>query len=109
MPAKRPCPKPGCPTLINKGERACPEHRADYERRRGTRQARGYDREHLAERARWLPAVIAGRVRCRRCRQPIAPGEPWDLGHPDAECDRPRAPEHQACNRSAGGRARHAG
>ena len=42
---------------------------------------------------------------CRRCRDPLQPGEPWDLGHPDADCPRPKAPEHIACNRPTASRA----
>lgn len=57
--------------------------------------------------------VATGRVTCRRgdaCR--FAPdnlihrGQPWQLGHPDAECPAPTAPEHRACNLSAPGRIR---
>ena len=64
--------------------------------------ARGYDRKHEAERARWVPKVDAGLVDCARCNQPIQPGRPWDLGHTD---DRKgwTGPEHRHCNRSAGG------
>lgn len=63
-------------------------------------------RDQDAERAAWAPAVARGVVDCRRgttCRAPqlrILPGEPWDLGHPDAVCPAPTAPEHEACNRA---------
>ena len=65
-----------------------------------------YDSTHDAERAAWAPIVAQGVVSCRRgpaCRAPqllILPGEPWDLGHPDAACRAPKAPEHEACNRA---------
>lgn len=71
-----------------------------------TSQAGAHSTEHRAERAAWAPLVAAGTVACRRgdqCLEPellIRPGEPWDLGHPDAVCDRPTAPEHRRCNRA---------
>ena len=81
----------------------CPAHR------RGSRQQRGYDANHDAERAAWTPHVEAGLVTCRRVswglcvadNPVIQPGEAWDLGHPDAQCPTPRAPEHRRCNRGA--------
>jgi hypothetical protein len=65
--------------------------------------ARGYGRGHEEERRRWRPRVDAGLVDCARCRQPIEPGRPWDLGHNE---DRTgwSGPEHRHCNREAGGR-----
>ena len=65
-----------------------------------------YSTEHDAERAAWAPVVATGTVECRRgpaCRASqllFAPGTPWDLGHPDAACAAPTAPEHEACNRA---------
>ena len=32
-------------------------------------------------RQQWAPTVALGRVKCRRCGQPITPGQAWDLGH----------------------------
>jgi hypothetical protein len=96
----------GCGRLIPSGSR-CAACRALQERardaRRGSRQQRGYDREHDAERARWAPLVEAGGVDCARCGLLIGPGEPWDLGHTD---DRTAwtGPEHARCNRAAAGR-----
>lgn len=102
----RPCPAPGCPELIEPSQRRCPTHAQQHERSRGTRQQRGYDATYDRERRRWAPKVARGRVDCTSCGQRIQPGEPWDLGHND---DRTRitGPEHQACNRAAGGRAAH--
>lgn len=65
--------------------------------------ARGYDRAHQAERARWEPKVDAGLVDCARCGEPIVPGRSWDLGHTDDRADW-TGPEHSRCNRAAGGR-----
>jgi hypothetical protein len=85
-----------CPTCRSRRQR---ERDAD----RGSPAARGYDHRHRRLRGRWAPKVAAGIVDCARCGLPILPGQPWDLGHQD---DRRlwSGPEHQHCNRSAGGR-----
>lgn len=80
--------------------RRCPTCARGIDRARGTTAARGYDSEHQRERNRWRPLVEAGGVTCRRGDGLIQPGEPWDLGHPDADCPAPRAPEHRHCNRA---------
>jgi hypothetical protein len=67
----------------------------------GTTGQRGYGRSHEAERKRWAPRVDAGLVDCARCREPIEPGRPWDLGH-NAERTAWTGPEHRVCNRRAG-------
>lgn len=104
------CAEPGCPALTN-GSR-CTTHAREKDRARGTRQQRGYDAEHDRLRALWATRVATGRVRCanphwRRPDDPIIHrGEPWDLGHvPDRAGH--RGPEHEACNRSEGGRSAH--
>jgi hypothetical protein len=66
--------------------------------------ARGYGAEHKKRRASYELAVAQGRAYCWRCKQPIAPGEPWDLGHDDNDRGRYAGPEHARCNRSAAGR-----
>lgn len=107
--ARRRCPQVGCDELL-----PCPTH-PPSKQYRPTRQSRGYDAEHQRAHQAWAPMVASGRVTCRRasngtCR--FAPdtlihrGQPWQLGHPDAECPAPRAPEHRACNLSAPGRIR---
>lgn len=64
--------------------------------------ARGYDAEHDAARAKWELAVEAVLVVCRRYRYLIQRGEPLDLGHPDADCPKARAPEHPTLRSSHG-------
>lgn len=103
----RVCSEPGCPTLIPKSEGArCKAHRSAHEKRRGTRQARGYDATHDRLRAQWEPKVATGTVKCARCHKPILPGRAWHLDHTD---DRTTylGPSHQHCNTSAGGHASH--
>lgn len=109
--ALRVCPRPGCPELTTGGP--CVTHQREADRRRGSRQQRGYDRAHERERERWRPRVERGEVDCAAptCVMPIRrilPGQPWDLGHTD---DRStwRGPEHAACNRGWRRAARHAG
>lgn len=67
-----------------------------------TTTQRGYGQAHQAERKRWAPIVQAGNAVCARCQKPLAPDEPYDLGHTD---DRTtwQGPEHRRCNRAAGG------
>lgn len=67
--------------------------------------ARGYGATHRAERAKWIPKVKAGGVKCSRCDQPIDPSDTdWQLDHTD---DRTGylGPAHALCNQSAGGKA----
>lgn len=101
------CSSAPCPNLVEK-RGPCPEHAAQYERRRGSRQARGYDAEHDRLRAEWKPHVEAGEVDCWRCGERIRPGEAWDLGHDDHDRTIYRGPEHAGrCNRAAAGRRAH--
>jgi hypothetical protein len=62
---------------------------------------RGYGSRHQKLRKRWAPIVAAGLARCWRCRMPILPGSPWELGHDDYDRTIWRGPEHKACNRGA--------
>lgn len=81
-------------------------------RRRGNRPGRpalsttaaGYGAEHRRARAAWAPRVAAGHVVCARCGLLIAPGDPWDLGHDDADRSKYAGPEHRRCNRATAGR-----
>lgn len=85
----------------------CPDHRPKK------RPSGRYSKAHGRDRDAWAPIVATGTVACRRGEQClrfpetlIPAGAPWDLGHPDAECPAPTAPEHMRCNRAAPGRLR---
>lgn len=99
------CAEPGCPAVIYAGSR-CTTHTRATDRRRGTRQQRGYDTHHDRLRNQWAPRVATGTVACARCGQPIRPGQTWALDHSD---DRTHylGPSHTHCNNSAGGKAAH--
>lgn len=79
-----------------------------YETRLGKRKPRAnryrsrqsYGHKHRLERKKWEPIVAAGRALCSRCRKPIIPGTPWDLGHDDNDRSRYTGPEHASCNRA---------
>lgn len=64
-----------------------------------TTTERGYGSAHRRLRARWAPSVARGEVACARCKQPILPGQPWDLGHDDNDRTKYSGPEHRDCNR----------
>ena len=106
MATKRVCATPGCPR-IGPGSR-CEEHAREVERRRGSRQQRGYGREHDQLRRDWQRRMDAGEVvRCWRpgCEKVIDPRH-WHLGHRDDRSGY-EGPECPACNVSAGGKAAH--
>jgi len=75
-----------------------------------TAKGRAWHKQRLS----FATAVASGTVKCWRCDQLIAPGEPWDLGHPTERAaggrDADAWPEHRHktanCegNRSAGAR-----
>lgn len=74
----------------------------------GTTTARGYGAQHQAQRAKWVPIVKAGGVMCARqgpnCTgKPLAPDQPFDMGHDDNDRSKWTGPECIPCNRGAGG------
>jgi hypothetical protein len=90
----------------------CDACRKTYEREKsrarrakyGTTTQRGYGSRHRELRAGYEPQIQTGLVKCARCGHPIAPGEPWDLGHDDNDRRRYSGPEHRYCNRATAGR-----
>lgn len=62
-----------------------------------------YGHAHKKLRAKYAKEVAADQATCARCGQPIRPDQPWDLGHDDARPGEYSGPEHQSCNRRAGG------
>lgn len=106
----RVCSQAGCGKLIPAAG-YCDTHRRAKDQARGTRQARGYDRSHDQERARWQRILDQGNpVFCHNpgCKTPRIPIDPtsWHLGHvPDRSTW--RGPEHPGCNLSEAGRASH--
>ena len=68
------------------------------DRRRGR-----YGHHHQTLRASLAPIVAAGQASCARCGLPIAPDEPWDLGHVTGSADDYSGPEHRRCNRATAG------
>lgn len=102
--ASRVCPEPGCPQLTRGGR--CDAHRSARERRRGTRQQRGYGSDHDRLRAGWQSRLDDGEVvHCWRpdCGRRIDP-RAWHLGHDDHDRTIYRGPECPACNLSHGRR-----
>lgn len=89
-----PCSVKGCPGLAT--------HRGRCETHQLTTSQRDYGAQHQAERRAWQRRIDSGEViTCRRCKKPIEPGQPWDLGHPA-----PKRPEHRGHNRATMGRDR---
>lgn len=67
--------------LVDQGARdgRCDEHRRERDKARGTRQERGYGREHELTRAELLP--LAYGTRCRYCGNRMWPHEHLALDH----------------------------
>jgi hypothetical protein len=97
--AWRVCGETGCGEITPTGR--CDQHRRTADRRRGTRQERGYDAAHDRLRKQWKEQVDQCDVDCWRCGKPINPLLPWDLGHDDNDKTKYKGPEHVLCNRGA--------
>lgn len=70
---------------------------------------KGRDWAHQKRRKRWADRLRnEGPYPCQRCGRPVYADDAWDLGHPDGADlvlggdGEGSAPEHRACNRSAG-------
>lgn len=68
-----------CPALAAPEGNRCEPHQQDYERRRGTRQQRGYDARHERIRARLLPKAY-GRL-CPLCSEVMDHEQDLHLDH----------------------------
>ena len=80
MPARKVCSLPGCPTIVHDGRSRCPQHRAQADRARGTRQQRGYDQAHETG---FRAAVLASEPRCRLCGSAATVADHWPLSRRD--------------------------
>lgn len=106
--ARKTCAQPGCGKIRTVGSH-CAVHARVVDAARGSRQERGYDREHELIRRRLMDRLrvdlAAGkRPLCPRCGQPLLLSQDLDAGHsvdlrldPDAKADRL---EHAPCNRA---------
>ena len=106
--SKRVCTCPGCPVLVDAGARGgrCPDHQREARQALGPARTQGYGWPHQQARAQWQARMDSGeRVRCARCDEPIAPGQPWHLDH-TADRRGYLGPSHAHCNTSAAGKAR---
>lgn len=91
------CAEPGCPAIQR--EPRCKDHRSQYERQRGTRQARGYDADYDRVRRADVAALKAGAaLTCWRCGKRVE-ADDYSLGHCDDDRSILHGPEHLlACN-----------
>lgn len=110
---RRVCSEPGCPVLVPASayRGRCDTHRKQWDRQRGSREQRGYGRDHLALAADWQRRLDAGeQVACANpnCFTPSHPVDPrpgyWHLGHTPDRAGY-RGPEHPVCNLAEAGRA----
>jgi hypothetical protein len=93
-----------CPTILTSGERYCPRHARQYERRRGSATTRGYDTQHRALRTDWQRRIDAGEtVMCADGCGTRITARTWQLGH-DHQRGGYLGPQTIACNTREGGR-----
>lgn len=107
LPRKRCTGLPNCPQVLPAGTRYCDSCALLYERRRGSRQSRGYDAHHDALRRHYARRLDEGETFiCSRCQSQsalITANTPWHLDHTDDRTDY-LGPAHEGCNVSAGGK-----
>ena len=98
---KRPCIERGCPNLTT--DTRCFYHAREKDRRRGTRQQRGYDEAHLRMR-RDLAATLP--TPCGYgCGRVLAPDSKWVAAHVvDGDPMSPRIVSCLSCNERAKGK-----
>lgn len=93
-----------CPAIGPWARGRCPDHERDRDRRRGTRQQRGYDTAYDTLRRDYQRRMNQGApFTCWRCGDPIDP-EHWSLGHDDDDRSVIRGPECNPCNYSTSSR-----
>lgn len=102
--ARRVCLEPGCPALTDKPR--CPAHTRDREAARGSKEDRGYGRQHQAERRRWRAIIDSTGATCARCGAPLRRGDAFHLDH-TADRRGWLGPSCPKCNLSAAGKASH--
>lgn len=105
MAAFRVCAEVNCPRVQRAAR--CAEHRRERDRKRGTRQDRGYDADHDALGRDFQQQMDAGtRFRCWRCTAPLGVrrGIDWVLGHCDINRLVYHGPECPSCNSRTAGR-----
>lgn len=105
--AKRVCPEPGCPALVDSGR--CAQHRRTKDAARGRRQERGYDAEYDALRRAYERRMAEGeRFDCWRCRELGTPHvvdpDDWHLGHDNQDRSIIHGPQCSASNLADAGR-----
>lgn len=101
--AKKPCNVPGCPILVT-GKPRCPTHQREWEKRRGTKQERGYDAHHEQLKVQLTPGAY-GQL-CPSCGLRMLPGQRLNLMH-NATRTAYLGMGHARCNESDAGKAAH--
>lgn len=109
--AGKTCATPGCGKIRAAQGSWCTTCVAAYEQARGSRQQRGYGREHEVRRRQLLDALRVRQARglvtlCPRCGLPMTTSQALHAGHsvslladPTAKADQL---EHASCNIAAG-------
>lgn len=102
---KRNCPKPNCIRVADGSY--CPQHNAEHDKKRGTKAARGYDKNFYSIRRRFVEIHKTQELHCWRCNKTIPIGDTFHLGHHDEDRTVIMGPECPGCNLSAAGKSSH--